>query len=105
MPFLDEVFSAGATPKLQLIDRWGGAAKATKLADLEHEGPLEIMLGVLTIGGTAAAEVKVAGLGAKLGPPSGMAAAIDKLSVRISGTAADHAVDRAVEMAGLKFRP
>ena len=65
VPFLDEVFSAGGTPKLQLIDKWGGAAKATKLADLEHEGPLEIALGILTIGGsqgTAAAGVKVAGL-------------------------------------------
>ena len=96
VPFLDDVLSAGATPKLQLIDRWGGAAKATKLADLESEGPLEIVMGVLTIGGsqgTAAAGVKVAGLGAKLGPPSGMAAAIDKVSVKISGTADDHEIE------------
>ena len=51
VPFLDDVYSAGATPKLQLIDRWGGAAKAAKLADLKHEGPLEVVLGVLTIRG------------------------------------------------------
>jgi hypothetical protein len=43
VPFLGDVYSAGATPKLQLLDRWGGAAKAAKLADLEHEGPLEVM--------------------------------------------------------------
>ena len=24
VPFLDDVLSAGATPKLQIIDRWGG---------------------------------------------------------------------------------
>ena len=52
VPLQDDVISTGATPKLQLIDRWGGAAKATKLADLENEGPLEIVMGVLTIGGS-----------------------------------------------------
>ena len=58
VPFLDDVLSAGATPKLQLIDRWGGAAKATKRDGRAHDRRLAGHVGGRCQGGRAGREAR-----------------------------------------------
>ena len=48
----DEVLKAGGT-KLELMDKWNGAAKATALTAIEADGVDAVVFGVLTIGASA----------------------------------------------------
>ena len=102
----DEVLKAGGT-KLELMDKWNGAAKATALTAIEADGVDAVVFGVLTIGasaGSAAAGLQAHGLGAKIGPPSGAAGPIAKLSVKVAGSTTDCDVEDAVSMCGLRWQ-